>query len=808
MNRSTPYWLITICLTAAFLPSHAFGQFGKSKSKAKVSLLSSVEAVVPGKSFDMGVRFELDDGWHIYWVNSGESGLPPRVNWKLPQGITAEELRFPVPDRHVDAGGITTNIHEFAPMLLATMTPSPEVTGKSIEIEADVAYLICREMCLRETATVSLSLPIRPGTEPKPANDQLFAQARRALPTATSKILRITPSVKEESFAPGTKFDLTLTIDIGKGFHIQSHKPLMDAFVPTEVFMKPTEGLTFGQALYPKPHIRKLPVLGEISEYSGKINVRVPVTVEDEPPSKPVRLAGILKHQGCNDKGTCFPPTAVRFTLTAGQASAAAQPQTKVAAASPSDPDSTIAESTEEAGTSDQPNSADLADKTAQPSEKSAANEGSPFESFDAFLAYFGVPGLMVVCFLYGLFINATPCVLPLLSIKVLGFVQQAHESRGKTLVLGLSFGAGVMLFFVILGLLASRGANIFHYPVAIVALGAVVMAMALSMLGVYTLQVPTSATNLEAQIKHEGMVASFSKGALAPVLGFACTGPLLAGAFGVATKQPPNIAILAFLVMGIGMASPYMLLGANPNWLGFLPKPGNWMITFERIMGFLLLGMVIWLIHPIVSHLGSTGLEWTYVFLVAVALACWTLGKVNFAMSGPTRFKYRSAAAAIVIISGGVIYTWLAPIHAGAHSTIVLQNQSDWSDGIPWRKWPPETVEEVVQSGRPVFVDFTAAYCTVCKANKAIATNTEEVRKRMRECGVVPFQGDYTAGDPKIFEMLQAHDRAGVPLNLIYPAGKPDEPILLETNLTKSYLLAKLDEVCPGEVASSGAPK
>jgi len=317
----------------------------------------------------------------------------------------------------------------------------------------------------------------------------------------------------------------------------------------------------------------------------------------------------------------------------------------------------------------------------------------------------------------------------------------------------------------------------------------------------VYTLQVPTAASSLEASIRKEGMVASFGKGALAPVLGFACTGPLLAGAFGWATQQPPNIAIIAFLVAGLGMASPYMLLGANPNWLSFLPKPGNWMITFERIMGFLLLAMVIWLLHPLIAHIGAEGLEWTLGFLVAVAMACWVWGRVNAAMEATQRLQYRAGALLIVLVAGGVIYGWIFRIpDAVARTRLAATTDhgvaNDWSHDIPWKRWSPEAVEQTVRAGKAVFVDFTAAYCTQCKANKIVATNTAEVRAKMQALGVVPFQADFTSGDEVIFQEMKRHGRAGPPMNLIYAPGKADTPVLLRPALTKNYLLEKLDEV------------
>ena len=390
----------------------------------------------------------------------------------------------------------------------------------------------------------------------------------------------------------------------------------------------------------------------------------------------------------------------------------------------------------------------------------------------------------------------------------MLGFVQQAHESRRRTLALGLAFGAGVILFFIALGLLAMQGKNVLQNPAAVIALGAVVMALALGMLGLYTLQVPTAAAKLEATIQQEGLLSSFGKGALAPVLGFACTGPLLAGAFGWATQQPPLIAVGAFLFAGFGMASPYMLLGANPNWLSFLPKPGPWMITFERIMGFILLGLVLWLLNPLVAQIGARGLEWTMAFLLAVAVGCWLLGRIEITMAVAQRWRYRGASLAVVLAAGFIIYGWLYPLgEAIARQRAIQMNAyaggEDWSSGIPWQRWSREGVTKAVDAGRVVFVDFTAAWCTVCKVNKAVALNTPEVRGKMQELGVVAFQGDFTFEDNSIFVELQRHGRAGPPLNLIYRPGNPESPIVLRPNLTTAYLLQKLDEAAPSRTAS-----
>ncbi|MBI4716612.1 MAG: hypothetical protein HY763_02315 [Planctomycetes bacterium] len=588
-------------LFGAPVAARADGEKASPKNKARVTLVAEYDGVEPGKPFDVGMQFKLDEGWHIYWQNPGDAGIAPRATWTLPDGFTAGEFRFPVPKRHVDGSGIiTTNILEDEPVLLTRIAPPAAITAKKAAVAAKVTYLVCRETCLQERAEVSVELPVA-AAPAKATHAELFERARKRLPATQSKYVQITPKAGTNAPAPGQPFELVVDVNITDGHHIQSHAPLSDSFIKCDLFVERTAGIFFKEPVYPEPSFRELPVVGKVSEYKGRITIRVPGEVE-EPPAPPARYGGVLAFQACDEKGHCFPPEAVAFALPVGTASAAPAATTK--------PDARAGGVTEAAGP------------------RAAAS--SPPESgsrLPGFLGRFGIAGLLAACFLYGLSINATPCVLPLLSIKVLGFVQQAHESRRRTLALGLTFGAGVLLFFVLLGFLAAAGKNVLQYPAAVIALSAIVLAMALSMLGVYTLQAPTAAANLEARISREGLAASFGKGALAPVLGFACTGPLLAGAWGWATQQPPHIAVLAFIFAGLGMAAPYMLLGANPNWLGFLPRPGNWMITFERIMGFLLLGMVVWLLHPLIAHVGAEGLEWTLVFFVSIAAGCWLLG-------------------------------------------------------------------------------------------------------------------------------------------------------------------------------------
>ena len=766
---------------------------GKSEPKARISLLASVEAVAPGRPFDAAFRFQLAPGWHIYWKNAGDSGLPPSIQWSLPEGFAAGDLQYPVPKRHHAAGGITTNILDGEPLLLARITPPKTISQQNVTLGAKVQYLICATKCIREEAKVRLELAVQPPGMPVGlANDELFRSARNALPKEQSKYLSVVAATEPKELSAARTFDLLVNIDIKPGFHIQSHEPLHPSFIKCDVFLESVEGILFKQPVYPPARFRTLKYVGKVSEYAGKITVRIPGEVDTAGALRRERISGIVKYQACDEKGKCFPPEALAFSSMAtgiGEALATTPstgPEGQAVGTTP------------------------VADRTTgAPGPESAASTSSDGSQVAGLLGRFGIVGLLIGCFIYGLALNATPCVLPVLSIKVLGFVQHAHESRRRTLVLGLAFGVGVMLFFVVLGFLAAAGRNVLQYPAAVIGLGAVVMALALSMLGVYTLQVPGTATKLEASIQKEGPLSSFGKGALAPVLGFACTGPLLAGAFGWATQQPPLTAIVAFLFAGLGMASPYVLLGANPNWLSFLPKPGPWMVTFERIMGFLLLVMVIWLLSPLVAQIGPEGLEWTLVFLVVIAMACWLLGRIKITMPESQRNRYRGGAIALVAGAGVLIYGWIYPLdEASARVQIArmasVSSNADWPSEIPWRLWSPQAVERAVRSGKMVFVDFTAAWCTVCKVNKAVAINTPEFQDKIKALEVVLFRGDFTTNDPQIAAALKSHGRPALPLNLIYPAGQPDNPIVLRPNLTRPYLLQKLDEAARPRTASA----
>ncbi|MCH8837993.1 MAG: hypothetical protein IIA60_09380, partial [Candidatus Marinimicrobia bacterium] len=220
--------------------------------KAKVSLLSSVEAVAPGKAFDLGIYFQLEPGWNIYWQNPGDSGLAPRVTWTLPDGFSVGELRYPIPKRHHSPGDIVTNILSGDPMLIAQVTPPADLKGDSLRLRANVTYLVCSDKCIREQAIVSIDVSVLArGAETVEANARLLGRARRAQPQSTSKSLTVTPRLSPPTLRSGSKFTFELDVKIKRGMHIQSNTPTLDSLIPADVFLYRTPGVFFEKAVYP-----------------------------------------------------------------------------------------------------------------------------------------------------------------------------------------------------------------------------------------------------------------------------------------------------------------------------------------------------------------------------------------------------------------------------------------------------------------------------------------------------------------------------------------------------------------------------
>ncbi len=410
---------------------------------------------------------------------------------------------------------------------------------------------------------------------------------------------------------------------------------------------------------------------------------------------------------------------------------------------------------------------------------------------------------MLLYAFVGGMILNVMPCVLPVIALKILGFVSQAREEPRRVRGLGLVYGLGVLVSFLVLagivigvkaaGQKAGWGMQ-FSNPQFIVVLTVLITLVALNLFGVFEITLSgglmSSASGLAAK---QGTSGAFFHGVLATVLATPCTAPFLGVALGFAFAQPTPMIVLMFLMVGAGLAAPYVVLSWQPAWLKFLPKPGPWMERFKVAMGFPMLATAVWLLNLTPTFYGRR-VWWLGLFLVLVALAAWIFGE--FFQRGRSR-RGLALALALGVIIGGYAYAvegqlqWRSPLPPDA----AVGSLRESAEGIAWQRWSPEAVAEARAAGRPILVDFTADWCLTCQFNKKTSLEITSVRQKLKEINSVALLGDYTRTPPDITEELNRFGRAGVPLVLVYPRKAGEPPLVLPEALTPGIVLRALEQ-------------
>jgi len=419
-----------------------------------------------------------------------------------------------------------------------------------------------------------------------------------------------------------------------------------------------------------------------------------------------------------------------------------------------------------------------------------------------------GIFTFLLFGFLGGIILNLMPCVLPVISLKIFGFVQQAGQSRQKIFRSGIAFTIGIFAWFIALAvlLIALKGAGRdvtwggfqFTNPYFVLALSVIVLVFALNLFGVFEISLPQPVTrNLLSTSERKDLLGSFFQGVFATVLATPCTAPFLGTALGFAFTQSAAIILAMFIAIAAGMSAPYLLLSAQPAWLRFLPRPGPWMLHVKQFMGFLLLATLLFLLYVVGAQRGLEGAIWASCFLLVISVACWMKG----AFVVPTASAVKRIVVLVLmllLVIGSGLYFIGDKFQSAKIASLDSQIRGDW------QPFTPERLQTELEQGRTVFVDFTAAWCLTCKFNEASVLEAQDVREAFQRHGIVKLKADWTNGDPVITKLLQKFGRPGVPLYVLYPA-KNEEPIVFPELLTKSMILDKLETVAR-RVASNRA--
>jgi thiol:disulfide interchange protein DsbD len=599
--------------------------------------------------------------------------------------------------------------------------------------------------------------------------------------------------------APGRLF---ITAKVKQGWHIYSITQPPGGPLATTIKVQPPAGVRVGDfQVSPPPKKSKEVGFGDlvIETHQGTVTWYAPLELAAGIDPATLKIPGQLNVQAC-DPQSCYPPRDYPFTAVLGQGVAVGG----VAPASPLAPAERQAAAESPRPAAGQP--------AAPPAGEDAGLAWQPFTTIAA-LGQLTAGGLdlgkiqqdvhqrfaaaapldivwyVVAGFLGGLILNVMPCVLPVIGLKIMSFVEQSGHDRRRALVLNLWYSLGLMaVFFVLATLAVTIGlgwGQMFAKAGFSLTLAAVVFVMGLSFLGVWEIPIPGfagrgKATELAAK---EGAAGAFVKGALTTVLATPCTFPVLATALAWAIAQPPLLTYAVFLSIGLGMASPYLLIGAFPQLIRFLPKPGAWMDTFKQLMGFVLMGTVVWFLTFVALPLVAP----TVGLLFGLWGACWWVGRLSpladAAARGRTWLEAAAFAAVVwILMFTGISFPGVEPLGVPAFSfrglAQVMRDRYDFEVRIAAIRVP--VVHPAATAGpKTVMVDFTANWCPNCKFLEATILESPAVVEAVRRYGVVTLQADWSHEDPEVSKLLEALGCKQIPVLAIFPARDPNHPVV-----------------------------
>jgi thiol:disulfide interchange protein DsbD len=410
-----------------------------------------------------------------------------------------------------------------------------------------------------------------------------------------------------------------------------------------------------------------------------------------------------------------------------------------------------------------------------------------------------GFAAAILLALLGGIVLNLMPCVLPVLSIKVLALLEHADLTPRQMRLQGLAYGAGVLLSFAAIGSalmgLRAGGAAIgwgfqLQSPLFVGFLIYLLFGVGLNLSGVFS--IGNRLTGVGSHLSQQsGYSGSFLGGALATIVATPCTAPFMAAAVGYALTQPWYKSLVVLEAIGLGLALPYLVITFVPGARRILPKPGQWMLQLKEVLAFPVYGTAVWLMYVLSQLADAYAITVTLFGLVLIGFAAWLY---NATCLSDDKLRRWGTGLSTLVVTGAVGLLLLVdesgPLQA-------LQGASDKKGDIEWQSFNQEKLEAFRSKGSSVFVDFTAAWCITCKVNERIALADPAVADAFRREGVVALKADWTRQDAEITKILEMNSRAGVPLYLFYPRpaanGDKKPPVVLPQILTAAAVLREV---------------
>jgi thiol:disulfide interchange protein DsbD len=725
----------------AFTPAIHAQALDGATAKAVVStpqlraelLAHAPQGVQAGQPMWVGLQLTHQPEWHTYWRNPGDSGLPTQIELNLPTGITAGEVQWPLPHK-LKAGNLTNYGFEKTVLLAVPLTVTQQFKANATQT-LDIQLHANWLVCRLECIPQEGDFALR-----IPVNSS-FAPNATAFESVLAEQPKSLPSVKAT-----TRFEAQRMVLQVSGL------PALLQSKTLHVFPDTAELVESAAEQHPSAS----------QSWQGDVwTVQLP-----------------LSNLRLND------PKQVGFLLTTGEGAqrqgfAVSAPVTQAWPAVSELPAST------------------------PPIASTTTTTRENLLSFD------GLAGFLLAllgAFVGGLILNLMPCVLPVLAIKLLGFAQHSRAHRAHR-VAGLAYTAGVVVSFLALGagVLALRAAGEqlgwgfqLQSPVVVSVLAAFFTLIALNLFGLFEFGQILPSRVASFQYKHPVMDAALS-GVLAVAVASPCTAPFMGASLGLAMTLPTWQALTIFVAMGLGLAAPYLLASFMPAVARLLPHPGPWMVTLRQLLAFPMLATVVWLLWVLGQQTSLDAAMFALGGLLMLAALIWSLKQHTPAARG---LAWLIAAA---LVWGALSFAEELNAPANNASQISTAPKGTSATSHPdsassanhtWQAWSEVAVAQSLAQGRPVFVDFTAAWCVTCQINKKSTLSNSAVLADFAAHQVTLMRADWTRRDPAITAALTALGRSGVPVYVLYAAGQA--PLVLSELLSVSKMQAALATLPP----------
>ena len=722
-------WLFSLlALCSVLLPATARAQIQLKLGSASTALSDTVvtprvqaqlvalapQGIAPGKPLELGLRIQHQPDWHTYWKNAGDSGLPTQLDWQLPAGMQASDIAWPVPQQ-IRVGDMLNYGYEGTVLLPVSVKVTDDFRPDP-DGNIDIRLTASWLVCRVECIPEDGQFQLH---LPADVADTQWAAAFTAAHAQAPVALK----QAQATFTALPSGDrVALRVD---GLPAAAHAQTL-AFYPEAAD-------TFHHAA----------VLGQdwTQAWEGTTwTAQLPLsTMRGDTPAQLDFVLGLPAQGG--DVAHAPPTQAWRL-------SAPVQGQWK---------------------------SADLAQVSPALAAALAANQQSASSNTlpapSTSVSTSGWLAALLGGLIGGLLLNLMPCVFPVLAIKLMGFARHGGDVRAQRSN-GLAYAAGVIISFVALGavLLALRAAGEqlgwgfqLQSPLVVAGLAALFTLIGLNLAGVFELGhvVPDRIANLHAR---HPLGDAFISGVVAVAIASPCTAPFMGASLGFAVGMPAAQALGIFVALGVGMALPYVLVSWVPALMRWLPRPGAWMDTFRRAMAFPMFATVVWLVWVIGQQTGIDGAATLLALLLCLAALAWAL-----TLRGTTRVLL----ATVVLVCSGLLMVGVGRTLAEPAPVAAAAEQQ----GV-WQAWSAPKQAELLAQGRPVFVDYTAAWCVTCQYNKRTTLSDSEVLANFAQHNVALLRADWTRRDPAITQALAQLGRSGVPVYVLLAPGQA--PVVL----------------------------